>query len=301
MIAKYYSPRRKTETPPGPPELLLKMAMITDTHFRAGVDGNPAAPGAIGGSRMHYASNSKMRNFVELFSEGDYDLAIHGGDACDNPSDWPFFVDEWDNIPIPKVFCVGNHDMDDGYESVIAATGYDGKPIVAGSHFNETFVVNDTRIIVLDCQYDVANPTIHTNASRSRPTDEGVEWLGWVLTNMTQEIAVIFSHNIPQYMTYPSAGNPYFPASVSNQIGTVISAAKAVNPTFKRAVWFGGHAHTVEHIAYNNIPHCTGHRMPDSIEYWNSNINSVNGFSGIEIYSDGSAIISSQQLNYPYP
>lgn len=301
MIAKYYYPRRKAGSPPGPPELLLKMAMITDTHFRAGVDGDPAAPGAIGGSRMYYASNSKMRNFVELFSEGDYDLAIHGGDACDSPSDWPFFVDEWANIPIPKVFLLGNHDMDDGYESVIAATGYDERPVVAGSHFNETFVVNDTRIIVLDCQYDVTDPSIHTNGSRSRPSAAGIDWLQTVLSSISEEIAVIFSHNIPHYFEYPSPSNPYFPVDVAGKVAGAVSAAKAVNPTFKRAVWFGGHAHTVEHIAYNNIPHCTGHRMPDSIEYWNSDINSVNGFSDVEIYSDGSVIVTGSQLSYPFP
>lgn len=295
MLAKYYTPRNRTILEPS--LSVLKVAVITDTHLRFGVDGNPSAPLAIGGNRHHYASNSKLRNFIDNVSEGDYDVVVHGGDACDTPEDWDFFLDYWSRIEQPRIFCVGNHDLDDySYPDLLVKMGYDERPEIGGSKFNETFVINNTRVIVLDCQYDVNDPENHTSHYVSRASEVGITWLIETLTECEEENALIFSHNIPHYKDHGG----YFPAVIASTISTKLHTAINKNQKLKKVSWFGGHAHTSTPIIYRNLGACIGYRLPDSIEFWNGTNSSVQGMSEITLYSKGEIEITSKALVYPY-
>jgi|GEM_PF-6544652 len=296
MVAKYYTTRRKKDKPSG--EVIFRIGVITDTHLRAGVDGNPTAPGAISGNRIHYAANSKVRDFVNKVAEmsADLDFAVHLGDACDHPSDWPFFKAEWAEVELPKVFVVGNHDVDDlGYEQLLKEVGYEDNVEYGGSKFNQYYDFDGVRIIFLDSQYDENGE--HTTNSRSRIMPAGVSWLGSMLLS-TSGHALVFSHNIPHYRAYPGPANPYFPNDVAADIQSVISSALATNSNLKSVNWFGGHAHTPNVVKYNNLGRCTGYRLCDSIERWDDNENSVKGMSVLELYSNGVMNIESIELKY---
>ena len=297
MVAKYYTNRVNINPHTEPVELALEIAFITDTHLRYGVDSNPSAPeSGESGNRKYYAANSKVRNFTDKLT-GLEDLIVHGGDACDTPSDWDWFMGEWNNLPEPKIFCLGNHDLDDlTYQELAEKFGYTEE--LGGSFFNKSFALNGIRILVLDCQYTQEDPPIHTSFYQTRATDEGVAWLKNELITMPEKVAVIFSHNSPHYFQT----NSYYKPADAYKVSDALNEVSVLNPLLKNIPWFSGHAHIVEYQVLSNLSDkSTGYRMPDSIEFWNNDINSVNGFSGIEIYSDGSVIISPSKLEYPYP
>lgn len=299
MIAKYYPVRRRANQPYG--NVIFRIGVITDTHFRAGVDENPSAPGSgNGGPRIYYASNSKMRDFVDkVGARSDLDFIVHLGDACDSPSDWPFFNTEWDKVTLPKAFVIGNHDMDDlDYEELLEEVGYDGNVEYGGSKFNQHFDFDDVRIICLDSQYDENGD--HTADSRSRISPAGIAWLGSMLLAADGHV-LVFSHNIPHYRSYPSAMNPYFPDGIAADIQDIITSSLSSNVALRSVNWFGGHAHTAAPIAYANLGQCMGYRLPDSIEHWNDNESSVNGMSVLNLHSNGVITIDSHTLDYPYP
>lgn len=133
MIAKYYNFRRHVQHPPDPVFKVLKIGYITDTHVRYGVDSNPNAPKAQGSGsspngRIYFASNNKIRHFIEkVNSGGDFDVIIHGGDMCDTPEDFEFFLDEWGKANVgEKHFLLGNHDLDDyDYSELAQVLGID--------------------------------------------------------------------------------------------------------------------------------------------------------------------------------
>ncbi len=279
---------------------------ITDTHLRFGVDKNPYLPGAVGtgsiATRIHYASNSRFRNFIDIVNKENPDFVMHIGDMCDLPSDWHFFTTEWNKVVALKGLTPGNHDLDDYGEDInrlVTLLGYHNEQELGGSKFNKSFAVNkDLRIVILDSTYDSDNR--HTPSSRSKVSTKGIGFLEKQLKYCTQKHIVVFSHNIPHYNSYPTESNPYYIKQGSLDAQNAIDRSRTFNPNLQSINWFGGHAHTPSIVSYDSLgPNSIGYRLPDSIEV-NENESINNGCTVIEIKPNGDLELSSKSLKYPY-
>lgn len=201
MIAnKFYSSvRRKKGSNP------LKIFFAADAHIRADVDGNPNATGAIGGTRYFYTAGQKMQNFVDDVNKSYPDLVYFGGDMIEeweNVGSADLFMQKWNQINsgIRKELTVGNHDL--AWSPSLANTdmatkyGYGSRPIVAGSKYNQSFVLtngkNTLRIIAVDTNIDEnGNHQVVTAQTLKQPIRD---WLESELLNSPEKNIVIFSH-----------------------------------------------------------------------------------------------------------
>lgn len=285
---------------PVPVQDFVTIYILTDTHLRYGVDGNPLAPGAgTAAGRAYYASQSKVRNFIDIVKFDNPDYVTHLGDVCDGVGDYVFFQNQWAQLDIPKSITIGNHDLDHTYDELIDLFGYTGREEVAGSVFNESVRIEKgsmkVRYIILDTNFDSSN--IHINTTQGRLNDQGLLYLQTELQSCTEQFCVIASHMLPHYIAY----NSYFNSDSAAAIKVVVDNALLVNPNLKKVIWLAGHAHTPSIVTYNNLgAGLLGYRLPDSIEGRGSPEVSISCIV-LKIFEDNSYNFATYPLQYPYP
>lgn len=213
----------------------LELYIINDLHFKAGFDGNGTDTGAVSNNRYYYASPNLVRSFVQKMNEKKPDVILVLGDICDNPADYPLFMDIWSGLDptIKTAITIGNHDYDVlSYEQLVAAVGYDEQPEIAKSRFNQTFVVEDTRFIILDATFNADNvPGPHWQ--KVRISNEAVNWLDETLEAAAEGTILIGTHVAPH-----QAGGGYFEVEQANAIAVVLA-----KHTAKSITWLCGHHH----------------------------------------------------------
>lgn len=231
----------------------LRIFVLNDLHFRAGVDGNPGASGAIGGSgidtRYYYASPNNIRNFVQIANTERPDLILVNGDICDHPNDFALFNTIWSGLDpsIPYMFTPGNHDFDDlTYAQLVDTLGYASRPEVGGSKFNHTFAIGDnTRVIVVDTTFNTSD-THGNHYLNVRMHTDSVGWIADILATTPERQIYIATHVGPQLV---SIG--YFNSTQATQIRDVVASASIARKLKVR--WMFGHHHLPEIETYGNL------------------------------------------------
>lgn len=292
LVEEIITPKSADGTfPPIEPDENLKIYVITDNHLRLGVDGKPSDPNAIDGSRYYYASNSKLRGFVDAVNTEKPNLALHLGDMVDSPADFTFFNEWWGKVTVPKELTIGNHDFDDyNYEGIVQAVGYDTRPEIAYSKFNRSFRVESNgvsaRIIMLDTNYV---GTEHANTGRGAIRSSSVfTWLETEINNATEDHILLCSHHGAHFYNYPIEW-PYFVESHAYKIRDI------VNNSGKKVVGLFGHHHAADITEFNNLgANFPGYRLPDSIYFENGH------FTEITLTKSG-LNMKIRDLRYPYP
>lgn len=292
MRKLYYNAiRKRDQTVPIPPTE-IKISIMADTHLRAGVDGDPLAPNAgTSNARAHYASPSKLRGFVAETNTLKPDHVIHLGDMVDTPNDFPYFHQEWAKITTPKTVTVGNHDFDDfTYEELVSILGYDEKPELGGSKFNQSFKIEkddlSVRIIMLDVNFSLTDT--HINTARGALHSQSFGWLEQEITNATEDYILLFSHIGPHLLNYPSNW-PYFEESHALQVQSIVAnSGKTVHAFF-------GHAHNPNIVKLTNLGATfPGYRLPDTIE-------TETGHYTVLTVTKETLVTEKNTLVYPYP
>lgn len=215
----------------------LRIFWMTDIHLVDEVTDRPEAPGAIWMERHYYASFSKLRQAVERIEQEQPDLVICTGDVIDRAQPLDTFLREWERIPSPKRFIIGNHDLAIGADAVEEQLGIRDHPVVAGSRFNDSFSLRNSRaaarILLLDTYvghhgerlYDTCEGTI---------AKEAFEWLREEMTTCEENLILIFSHN--------GIGGPeeYFDRKAATDF---LELARQIAAQGKRILQLAGHHH----------------------------------------------------------
>lgn len=200
----------------------LLIYWITDTHL--------------------YPDDAKlMPEFVERVNADKPDLVIHTGDLIEaDPAAFPLFMNYWNQIDptIPKALTIGNHDLDKmSMQQIADETGYGTEALIAGSRFNQTFVVNGIRIIM----YDSTNNALYAG----KCDQEGQDWISGILTTCEESQAIIFTHHAPHLYWTPT---PAFIEADAFALSDVVKNALTSNRTLQSVKCGYGHRHGNEEL-----------------------------------------------------
>lgn len=218
----------------------------TDIHLIAGAEGNEAYSNPEVGRYFH-TSHAHLRKFTEIANQVVPDCVLFLGDVVDTGAnqDFPFFKQYWESLISPKYLVPGNHDTGVLFNSAITYPqlldylGYAGKPINAGSEFNQSFVVSSKngrhkiRVILFDSQRNENGEPV--SSAQGLIADNTILWLKNELENSPEKTVIIGSHH-GLYM--PTA------LSESNKSALIdaIKSAKNLNAGLK-VTWIYGHYH----------------------------------------------------------
>lgn len=180
----------------------VRIYWVTDLHFKASVDGDPDAEGAIGsGVRHYYSVSQKLDQFVADVNADQPDLAICTGDIIDDADDFDMFTERWDRITVTKELTIGNHDLVIPYNTVVQRLGYEDRPDVAGSKFQRSFTITNgrfgVRVIVLDSNIDSSgnHASIFNTAGLVYP--DAYDWITSELQEADERVVLMFMHHGP--------------------------------------------------------------------------------------------------------
>jgi len=248
------------------------LMIVTDIHLKNGVEDDPEAPGAINESlnRYFYSAFEELEKYVTDVNTNQPDLALCLGDMCDSPNDFTRWNQIWGaiNSGIKKEIVPGNHDLDDlTFAQLLTTIGYDSRPIVAGSQFNQTFALgSNTRMILLDSTFDSGDT--HSNSYTDRHIHSTAPaWIQTTLENTTENNVIIGMHVGPHLVEF----NQTQAADIYSRIDTVKATRPDLNVTF-----ICGHEHR-EVIEENTTAHANslGLTMGALIYYENGRYNTL--------------------------
>lgn len=278
----------------------VSILAITDTHLVKGADGDPRYRS---GTNWYYASHSNMRHMLDIVGPRDDPvLLVHLGDIVEESADgavtgdWDFFRTIWDAIPIPTAIAIGNHDFDRlTYDELTHVLNYEERPEIAGSRFNETFVVGDgaakAQVFIIDTNFDGQGG--HTNTAIGRFTPAVLEWISNELDDPRADTVLFFSHHAPHHYNHPAI-RPLFHRDSAMEFRGIVEEAAAAHPRLSMH-YFHGHWHgdTLE-VLETLGPVIPGYRIP-------ATVHTETGYL-VEIRADffGDVELDVIELQYPY-
>ncbi|WP_158301793.1 metallophosphoesterase family protein [Paenibacillus mesophilus] len=176
----------------------LHICWMTDLHLVDAVTGQPQAEGAIRGNRHYYAAKPKLRQAVDTINKERPDYVICTGDITDHVQPLASFQEEWDRIVVPKDLVIGNHDLDNGYLSLVEQLGYTKRPVVAGSVFNCSLCLQKgairVRLLLLDT--NIGEDGIHrVGTYEGALQEEAIAWLEHEMRTCPESLVLLFSHH----------------------------------------------------------------------------------------------------------
>lgn len=274
----------------------VRIYWLTDAHYDYLVEGDPDAPGAVGGTRLFYTAGSKIRHFVDLVNAAEPEAALCTGDLIDKRTQSiAEALDIWDDIDpgVPRFFTIGNHDLSTGptYADWVSALGYGGRDVNAGSVFNySTSVVRGgfaIRLITMDTNILAGT---HQQILEGRLDSNALDWLANELDTCPESVVVVALHHGPQDF---AAG--HFDPTEAAAYAAVVNAA--VSGRGLRVHTIYGHNHNatkpvVSRALGINAPGVLGPPAVDHIP---------GRYSVANVFPDGRLWVYSGDLNYPYP
>jgi endonuclease/exonuclease/phosphatase family metal-dependent hydrolase len=176
----------------------LHICWMTDLHLVDAVAGQPQAEGAIRGNRHYYAAKQKLRQAVDTINKEQPDFVICTGDITDRVQPLASFQEEWERIVAPKDLVIGNHDLDNGYRSLVEQLGYATRPVVAGSVFNRSLSLRKgalrVRLLLLDT--NIGEDGAHrVGTSEGALQEEAIAWLEQEMRTCPEALVLLFSHH----------------------------------------------------------------------------------------------------------
>lgn len=176
----------------------LTIYWMTDIHIVDELTDRPDAPDAIRGERHYYAAVRKLSQAVDWINAEQPDLVVCTGDVIDRPQSLKTFAREWDRIAVPKVFMLGNHDLEAGYEAIEVQLEHSEHPLIAGSRFNQSLRLSigrvQARLILLDT-YVEENGAHRYDSCEGTITEAAMSWLKEQMLQCEEQIILLFAHN----------------------------------------------------------------------------------------------------------
>lgn len=238
-----------------------KIVIINDLHLKAGIDGDPTQEGAIDSSglnRYYYATPKLLKNFVEQMNIERPDHILVLGDFCDKPSDFPYFNEIWSTLEIPSTFTIGNHDLDDtSFSDLATILGYNSRPVLGGSPFNQTITIDENLIVMIDTTFDINNQHGNHYLDVCMHTD-CFDWLEGILLDTELKNVVIATH--VGFHGY------HFNEGQRTLVKQLIARVKQQKPSLNIECVFG-HEHKTGFEVFNNIDGMKGTLLPAMILY----------------------------------
>ncbi len=240
----------------------MNIFVLTDLHIRYEADGNPTAKRATqnihGYTRCFWKASERLDRFVKATAQHQPDLVLGLGDfvgEC-HTANWYTFLhgtdgkEGWNDIQSVKELTIGNHELNDGsYADVVAAIGYEQRPVVAGSRFNRSFpVIADSmaaRILMVDTNIG-AEGHLSTDTGFLQP--DALEWLEGEMRACPEEIVILCSHHGPQHWKTSRSGQTgptLFDPKDAEALASIVRKVAAIRPRFRVYNLFG-HVHGVE-------------------------------------------------------
>jgi hypothetical protein len=276
----------------------LKIFWATDAHVYASVDGNPNAPSAIGGTRYFYTASQKLQYFVDDVNAVIPDLVYFSGDMIE---EWKhigsadLFMQKWNQISpnIRKELTIGNHDLA-GFPQLANTEmadvfGYGGKPIIAGSKFNQSFYLdngkNKVKVISFDSNIDeFGNHVVVTIQLMKQPIRD---WIESEILNSTADIILICSHG------GVADNSAHFSPSDQAAFKTMINNVVGIRPELKLYTFFG-HNHILGVSEHKTLgKNIKAYSLPPVVD------NSIGKYTVLSVSKDG-VEFEIKDLAYPY-
>ena len=281
----------------------LKILWVTDTHIDASVDGDSEAEGAcsewedsVVGPRCYYTGRGKLAYFVDQVNIANPDMAIHTGDSIDGEHsdvDFQLFLDEWNRIDpgIHKEFARGNHDRN---PNLIPMLGYDGKPVNAGSVFNQSYTLsneqNTVRIITINTHLQEDIEDGYTGRTQGRAYQYLLDWIENEIVECPEDTVLIFSH------AGPHQPNSYFQDEHGVAFRNMVYASRGNKNVYS----LFGHRHSgiTGYTTYNSVPGLgsmvfRGHTIPAAV-----NQGEQSNYGLLYVTRDGQIVGETKDLLY---
>ncbi len=269
----------------------LTIHWMTDLHMKDRVTGKPDHPESIFAERHYYASVDKWRQAVDIANTEMPDLFICTGDIVDEKQDLASFLEHWDHIRSRKEFVPGNHDLDNGYLSIVRQLRYQDAAIIAGSYFNRSFSLvkarNRARVILLDT-YVGQDGEHRLGSCLGTIEEDAFEWLEEEMRECSEPVILLFAHN--------GLGGPeeYFDQEHVNRFVEMTERLNA-GSTQKRVYYFAGHHHVhpkafVKEIT-SHLTFVTGVAMV---------VGERSYLNVLHLETTGSISLSYREVSYPY-
>jgi 3',5'-cyclic AMP phosphodiesterase CpdA len=268
----------------------LRVYWLTDLHLKDEVTGLPEAEGAVKRDRFFYASKDKLRQAADIIIREKPDYVVCTGDITDSMQPFASFREEWGKITVPKDITLGNHDLPNGYASIVEQLGYEERPIVAGSKFNRAFSLQkggvQARIIMLDT--NIGEDGVHRANVEGVIQEDAFRWLEEEMNCCAEELILVFSHN--------GIGGPekYFDQQHVERFKEIAENAASARPGL-HIVNLAGHHHVYPTAVVKELaPQLTFINGVAMICQQSSFINVV------KVKADGTITLDYREVGYPY-
>lgn len=216
------------------------------------IDGNPNHVESIGEQGLFYAVPANFRTYAQIANKENPDVVLLLGDCFHGSCPPNKFMEIWESIHSPKLLTLGNHDLDI-YDSKELATffGYSNQPIVAGSSFNQVYVIRkgnmSCRIIMLDSSFDEANQQSN-HWQHCKLHDAALDWLQAQFEENQEDYILLCSHVSPHQF---DSNHLYFEKQ-AKQIATIVQAYTTLHPEVK-VMSMAGHSHPEQPEHFSNL------------------------------------------------
>lgn len=248
----------------------FRVFIISDTHVKAAVDGDPNAEGATRESdkRYYYTAGAKLRQFVNAVNAEQPDLVLHLGDVTDAADEDSFtlFQSIWGDLDpsIPAYVIPGNHDLVEGYEAMVAGLALGERDETAGSKGNFATEVTGAngetiKLILVDTNLD-ANGDPHVTSVGVLPGVER-EWLYEELVTSETDKVLVALHHGPYSRIYE---NRYFQFASAWEYVDIVGSAKLARPGLHVITLFG-HSHPTQVRAFQELAVPVGINLPAAV------------------------------------
>lgn len=176
----------------------MKIYWMTDLHIKDSVSGCPKAENGTHRDRHYYAAKDKLQHALNIINKEKADFVVCTGDITDGIQPLTTFKEVWDKIDAPKELTIGNHDLSNGYISLVKQLGYEDRLTVARSKFNCSIPLQKgsikARLIFLDT--NIGEDGQHrTNSVEGAIQEDAFQWLENELCSCQEKTILVFSHN----------------------------------------------------------------------------------------------------------
>lgn len=296
LLNRYYSGVKKRKQASDKP---LKIMFATDSHVKAPVDGNSEAIGAIGGTRFFYTAGQKLQKFVDDVNDKKPDLVFCGGDMIEelNEGSEELFMTKWNQInsSIRKELTVGNHDLAWSPELtntyIADAFGYGDRPIIAGSKFNQSFILSngDNALKIISIDTNINENGEHKVVTAQMLKQPIRDWIESELLNSTEENIILFSHAGMEDDLY------HFNADDAQDFKAMIDDIVLKRPELKVYSIYG-HRHQTNVRSDNRLGESVkSYSIPAVVD------TKIGKYVEITFYEKDGLTLREHELVYPYP
>ncbi|MBD2860630.1 metallophosphoesterase family protein [Paenibacillus oceani] len=227
----------------------LHLYWLTDLHLVDAVTDQPDAEGAIRGNRHYYAAKQKLRKAVDTIQKEQPDVVICTGDITDHKQSLASFLEDWERITVPKEVVIGNHDLDNGYVSLVEQLGYAERAVIARSVFNRSVALQKgkvrVRLLLLDTNIGVDGQHL-VETSEGALQDDAIAWLEHEMSTCPESLVFLFSHH---GMAGPAH---YFNRQDVARYNAMIQRIALARPDFQ-LVHCAGHHHVHPHAEIREL------------------------------------------------